>query len=202
MDQVAQVFGFARVRVVVGEITVDLAEQLDDLAADGAQYLRRAGPGHTVARIDHDAHGPRQAYVGDDAIGIGLIHRHRQHAATALQLPVFVLHHAAQALNFFAVNSASVHHHLETVVVARVVAAGDLYAAAAQGVCGEIQLRRGDHADINHLHARVYQALYQCLRQRGAAEPPIAPDGNLCLPAGHGLCAETAAQGQCDIRVE
>ena len=40
----------------------------------GAQYLRRAGPGYTIARINHDAHGPRQPYVRDDAIGIGLIH--------------------------------------------------------------------------------------------------------------------------------
>ena len=53
-DQVAQVVGITGVRMVVGELAIDLAMQRDDLAADGLQDLRGNTTGHAVTRVDND----------------------------------------------------------------------------------------------------------------------------------------------------
>ena len=84
-------------------------------------------------------------------------------------MPTFILHHLTQALNLVAVNRPASQHHFEAVVILGVVAAGDLNAAVTQGVGGEIKLRRGDHAYIDHFNTHIQQALYQRLCQGRAA---------------------------------
>jgi hypothetical protein len=59
----------------------------------------------------------------------------------------------AQRLDLLAKNSAAGQHHLEAVVITRVVAAGELNAAAAQGAGGKVQHGRGRHANVDHLNA-------------------------------------------------
>jgi hypothetical protein len=64
-------------------------------------------------------------------------------------------------LDFVPVDGAPAHHHLEAVVVLRVVAARDLDAAGAQRAGGKVEHRRGHHADVDHLHADRDQAARQ-----------------------------------------
>src|SRR5262249_39696371 len=52
-DQVFQVFRLARVRVVVGEVAIPLAEQRNHAAAQGLDQLGCDPPGHAVAAVDH-----------------------------------------------------------------------------------------------------------------------------------------------------
>ena len=88
--------------------------------------------------------------IADDAFAVGLEHIELAHFAARQQAPVFRLHHAAQGLNFFAVNGAPCQHHLEAVVILGIVTASDLNAAAAQGVGSEIEHRGGHRTDIDH----------------------------------------------------
>ena len=113
-------------------------------------------------------------YVLHDAFFVRLVHADLFDAATRFQHPAFVLHHLAQALNFFAVNGAACHHHLEAVVVLGVVAARDLDAASAQGVGGEIKLRCGHHAHIDDVHTCIHQSLHQGGGQRGPTQATIS----------------------------
>ena len=69
-DQVLQVLGLARVGMVVGEVAVDLAEQLDHLAAEGAEDAGRRGAGDAVAGVDHDLHRAGQLDVRHDAVAV------------------------------------------------------------------------------------------------------------------------------------
>ena len=54
LDQGFEVARLARVRMVVGEVTVDIAEQRGDVGTDGLQHLRADLAGNAVAGIDHD----------------------------------------------------------------------------------------------------------------------------------------------------
>ena len=128
--------------------------------------------------------------IFNDALLVGLVHAHLLMAAAAAELPSFVLHHLAQALNLIAVNSTTGHHHFEAVVVLGVVTAGDLNTAGAQGVGCEIQLRRGDHAHIDDLYPRVDQALHQGLHQLGPAQSAITPNGHFGFPLRQRLGAK------------
>ena len=118
------------------------------------------------------------------------------HAAAFLKLPAFFFHDAAQLLDFFAVNGAARQHHLEAVVIARVVAARDLYAALAQRAGGKVEHGRGAHADVDDFDARFRQPARERGGQRGAGKPPVAPHGNHALALRDGMRAEGAAQRQ------
>jgi len=83
-----------------------------------------------------------------------------------------------------------------------VVAARDLNAAFTQSAGGEIQLRCGHHADIQHLYACLHQALYQRLRQVGTTQATITAHRDLLLAKGQGLRAKTAAQGDCHVGMQ
>src|SRR3546814_11171343 len=57
LDQVLQVARVGRVGVMVGKASVDLAVQLVDLAAQGAEQARRHRAANPVAAVDGDLHG-------------------------------------------------------------------------------------------------------------------------------------------------
>jgi hypothetical protein len=194
-DHVAQVLGLARVGVVVGEVAVHLAEELDHLAAQGAEQRGRRGTGHAVAAVHHDLHRPRELHVAHDAVAVGGGHVDVAHAPALGALAAVAFDELAQRLDVVAVDGAATHHHLEAVVVLGVVAARDLDAAVAQRGGGEVQHGRGDHAHVDHVDARGHQATDERGRQRRPAQAPVAAHGHgaLALPARHG--AEGQAQG-------
>ena len=109
--------------------------QLDHLAAERAQDAGRRGAGDAVARVDHDLHAAapacsrrtmRSRYSAPGCSRCGCCPACR--AGVVLVLPCA----RAGAWISLAVDRAAGQHHLEAVVVLRVVAAGDLDAAGAQ----------------------------------------------------------------------
>ena len=82
------------------------------------------------------------------------------------------------------------------------MAAGELNAAGAQCVGGEVQHRRGDHADINDLHTRIHQTANQGRGERGATQATIASDRYGGLPLRHCDAAKGAAQAERDIFIQ
>ena len=68
LDQVLEVVRLAGIGMVVGEGAVDLAEQRDDLGADGLQQLRRDAAGHAVAGIHHHLQRAVELHVVGDAL--------------------------------------------------------------------------------------------------------------------------------------
>src|SRR6185369_14998106 len=102
--------------MVIREIAVDLAEELDDLAAELAQQARRDDPGHAVAAVDRDAHGPRDLRVADNAIDIGIQHLRARfppgkRSGQRARLDAF-----AYPLDFVARERVACDNHLEPVV--------------------------------------------------------------------------------------
>jgi hypothetical protein len=132
------------------------AVEVDHLAAERAQDGRRAGAGDAVAGVDDDLHRPRQPAVAGDAVAVLGHDVHR--ALRPGRGVVLGLDAPAQALDVLAVDGAAGQHHLEAVVVLRVVAAGDLDAAAAAvpGARGGhvVQHRRRHGAEVDDVQAR------------------------------------------------
>ena len=59
-----------RIGVMIGESAVDIAEQLDDLAAQATIELRGHRTGNTIAAVDRDLHRPGELDVSRDRIQI------------------------------------------------------------------------------------------------------------------------------------
>ena len=182
LDQIAQVFGLARVRVVVRKIAIDLAEKLGHLAAQRAKNGWRRRAGNAVTGINHDLHRPRQFDARDNAVAVVFLDIDGLNASGLRgQLPRLIGHHLFKRLNVVAINRAASQHHFEAVVVFRVVAAGNLNARIGQRsgrpVGRKVKHGRGDHADINHIHTRSSQAAHQRSRQRRPAQAPVTTDG-------------------------
>ena len=129
-DQVGQVLGLARVGMVVREVAVDLGVQLDHVAAERAQDA-----GRRRARECRCPNRPRSSSAARACSRwrCGRVYSARMSIAAERPLAARVvlgLDAPAQALDLVAVDRAAGQHHLEAVVVLRVVAAGDLDAAA------------------------------------------------------------------------
>ena len=56
--------------MMVREVAVDVAEELDDVAAEAPIQLGRERAGDAVAAIDGDAHRPRELDVAGDAVEV------------------------------------------------------------------------------------------------------------------------------------
>jgi hypothetical protein len=101
-------------------------------------------------------------------------------------------------LDVVTVDGAAREHHLEAVVVLRVVAARDLDAAGAAVVGARrgdvVKHRRGDGAEVDDVEAGRGQAADQRVDQHRARHAPVAPDRDRALAGGHGRAAEGAAK--------
>ena len=200
--QVAQVLGLARIGVVVGEMAVDIAEEFDHLAAQGPKNGRGRGTGHAIARIDHDFQGAGQSDVPHDAVAVRGLHVGAGLLPPRAQVPIFGLDDAAQALDFVAMNGSAIEHHLEPVVVFRVVAARDLDAALALRAGGKIKLGGGDHAHVDDPDPRLHQALDERRLQRRSAQATVAPHRHhlLALSAGMGAKGTPERTGKIGVQ--
>ncbi|MNM38743.1 hypothetical protein D3C81_495070 [compost metagenome] len=181
LHQVFQVGRFAGIGVVVGEGAVDIAVQRNDFGADRFQQLRREGTGHAVARIgDHLQRAVQLHVIGNtlDVISADL--------ALLVVTRFRRLHEAAfdNALvkvgDRIAGQGLTTDDDLETVVVRRIVAAGNRYAGTgAQMVGGEIHDRGRSQTDIDHRTAGTPQAFGQPRRQFRTGQAAIAADHHL-----------------------
>ena len=187
---VAQVLGLAGVGVVVGEGAIHLREQLQHLAAQGAEDARRRGTGHAIAAIDHHLDRATELHITHDARRVRFQHIGLAHLATAGQRPVLGLDGLAQGLDLGAIDGPTGQHHLETVVILGVVAASHHDAAGAQGAGRKVQHGRGAHAHVQHVDARLDQPGHQCLAERRAGQATIAPHGHHPLTLGQGSLAK------------
>ncbi|MOA04056.1 hypothetical protein D3C78_1235890 [compost metagenome] len=192
-DQVFKVFRLARVRVVVGEVAIHLAEQWDDFAAQGFDQLRRDNAGSAVAAVHHHLELFRQLHVSDDLLEVALEDLDLFHTAFATG-QVVGFQASQQGLDLFVGQGIASDHDLETVVIRRVVATGEHHAGlAGQDIGSEIQ-RRGRHqTDVADLATGIGQAFDQLLDQHRAGQAAVAADGNLRLALGERLRANGAA---------
>ena len=193
-DQVLEVLGLARVRMVVGEGAVDLGEQRNRLGAEALDQRRAELAGHAVAAVDHRLERAGQGDVTEDALEVGLAHV--LPARLALALGEITRGEAGvQCGDGLAGERLAAQHDLEAVVVRRVVAAGDHHAGsgALDHVGGEVEHRGGDHADVDDVAPGRRQAPGQGLEQSRPREAPVAGDDHGGFAAGEGLAADGAA---------
>ena len=66
--QILEVLRLGRIRMMIGEIAVDVAEELDDVAAEAPIELGCERAGDAVAAVDRDAHRTRELDVADDSV--------------------------------------------------------------------------------------------------------------------------------------
>ncbi|PAV93323.1 hypothetical protein WR25_26851 [Diploscapter pachys] len=93
-----------------------------------------------------------------------------------------------------AVEGAVAQHHLEAIVVARIVAARHMDAGVdAQRRFGEIQHRRGAEADAHDVDAACHEAGDQRGFEVGRGQAPVAPYGNTRAARGADAGGEAAA---------
>jgi hypothetical protein len=89
-------------------------------------------------------------------------------------------------------------HHLEAVVVLRVVAAGDLDAAAAAVLAARrrdvVEHRRRHRAEVDHVDPRRHQAADQRRGETGTRMPAVAADRDRPFAGGKRLAAEGATE--------
>ena len=184
VDQLGQVAGHRGVGVVGGKGPVDRIVQQDVAAGEGARERaeHRAGgavagiPRHRERRLDRFCEKARDVSAGN----VGL--RRLARAACAIAAGGGGLR---QRLDVGAEERPPAQHHLDPVVVRRIVRAGDHHAAVARAlVNGEVEHRGGTQADAEHVGAGVREALDQAILQARRAQPAIAPDADQRRPIG------------------
>ena len=169
-DQVDQVVRFGWVGVVIGELAINIAIELDDVTTKLAVEIGGNHACHAIATVNGYSHRTCQFDIARDAIKIGgldikrlgLTRGGRQHLGAA--------HFLTQVSDARPVKCAACHHHLKAVVLRRVVAASDCHAGACAQLMGrEINQRCGHHAQIDGVDAALSNALAQCCCQVRAA---------------------------------
>src|SRR5690606_7714694 len=155
-DQVLQVVRIGGIGVVIGEVAVDVAEQRVDFTAERAEQALRQDAAHAVAAVQRHAHGALQLEITGHASDVVPYDIHgfalARHGGrfTAGQFH----HEGLQVLDIVAVQCAAGHHHLEAVVVGRIVAACDGHAGSRLAhMRREIHQGRRHHADVHRVHA-------------------------------------------------
>src|SRR5690606_38648953 len=194
-----------RIGVVVGELAVDLAVQLVHRAAQCPEQPGGRHAAHAVAAVDGDAHGAGQADVIGDLADVGV----RQvgddaDARRRVQGRLDAVHGLAQGLDVVAVEGAPRHHHLETVVVGRVVAAGDGDARAAAVPVGGVVHQRGvRQAEVHRVDPARVQSRLVGVGQAAAAQPTVVADRHAAhafAPGLGGQCQpEAVGEGFVDL---
>ena len=187
---------------MVGEGAIDLGEKLGHFAAQRLEELRRKRTCHAVAAVDRDLHRARELHItqnlrevftGDITLG----HAHRC-IGIELARKRGVDDRLVEILDAIAIERAAAEHHLQPVVLRRVVAAGDCDTRAGIGEHGrEIDHRSGHHADVNGLHTSAVDALRERRNQSRPRQASIATDHDRGDAFGLGLQAKRCAHAAC-----
>ena len=192
-DQVGEVFRLAGIGMVVGEVAVHFAVQRNHRAAQRLNQLRGDHAGHTVTAVDHHAHGLGHGDVIADVLEVALQHVDLFDAAHAAD-QVIVINACFQRLDLFVGQGVARDNDFETVVIRRVVAAGEHHCRfAGEHMPGEVHHGGRHHADIADVAAAVQQALDQLLGERRAGQASVSANGNVGLALGDGLRTDGTA---------
>ena len=177
--QIFQIFRLGRVGMMVGKGAVDLGIEAMMLAGQFGDQLFQRRAGRAIARVP--AHAERRELLGAarDAIDIGIQHRLLPRGAGFARIvPVAGLGHLAQLHDVRAEERPALEHHLEAVVIGRIVAAGNHDAAVdiVHAGFGIIEHRRRAEADLHHIAAGGGEALYQRRLQHRRAFAAVIAD--------------------------
>ena len=198
-DDIGEIFGPRWIGMMVGKTAIDLAVEWNHLAADTAEKFGGECAGNAVAAIHDDLHRPGEANVANDTRDVGLADI--GHAALPLAMTQRTLFGTlAQRLDRVESEGDAADDQLQTVVVRRIVAAGDRDAGvAAQFVGREVGDRRRHTADIDGVATAGADAIDQRRRQFGAGKPAVAADGNGRLAFIQRLRAKGVANATDDV---
>ena len=201
-DQVTQVLGVGRIGVMVREMPVHLAIQLGEIRdAQRPQQRRCHRTRHAVACIHHHLQGAGQLHLAGNAGDVVGHHVQRAHRARRGgkqgRITCRISQRGRDVTDVLAVQRGAAQHHLQAVVLGRVVAAGDGHArATASQHRGEVHQRRGHHADVDHVHPGGTQPGRQRSRQRRARQPAVTAHHHLANAPGSCLGAQRQADGR------
>ena len=189
-----EVLRHGRIGMVRREGAVDLLVQHEMLARQLVDDGTDRHADRAVADVPRDlellagldvAQEPRRV-VGQDVLLLRL---------ALAAFPVALARQRAQRLDVGAEERLLAHHHLEAVVVRRIVRAGDLDAAVGiEVVDGEIEHRRRRHADVGDVDAGGRQAFDAGGGQFGRAQPAVIAQRH----AATALAADHRAEGAAD----
>ena len=118
--QVDQILGHGRIGVVIGEVAVDLVEQQDMLTRQPRGQPTQNLPGRTIAGIPGDLQRPLTVIVLQQPVDIGVLDIERPFAARAFD-EITGGGDVADLLDLVAIDRAFRRHHLDAVVIRRVV---------------------------------------------------------------------------------
>ena len=153
-----QVLLHRRVGMVVGEVAVHFAEERDDLAAQLLQLLASEERSSGVGGIQHH---PGLAAIGTEgevlAEPLAVVAHEIVLAVAALaRAPLAAGGDGEAAADLLAMERAVADAQLEAVVFLGIVAGGDHHRTVHRQVEGRvIGHRRGDGADVRHVHAAI-----------------------------------------------
>ena len=183
---------FGRIGVMIGEAAVDLGEEHVMLAWQQPNEAFDRRPGRAVASIPADAKGGDRIAV-DETSDIFLAHLGRADAA-GTALDVAGSREAGEPDDVLAEERPVAQHHLEAVVVNRIVAAGDLDRPVdAQRPLCMVEHRGGAEADPHDMDTRGSEAFDQRRFQIRGGEASVPPDRDACAAAAPHDAAEGAA---------
>jgi len=193
--QLGEVFRHGRIGMVGREGPVDGLVQQHVPARQPRREPRHDAPGRAVARVPADAESRSFAGLLGEARDIGILDSGLGDRAPALD-KVTRSGERAERADALAEKGFARHHHLEAVIVRRVVRAGNHDARVeAQMVHGEIEHRRRPEADARHVDAGGGKPFHQRRLEAGRAQPAVTAHRRAppAAPRQHG--AEGAAEG-------
>ena len=194
VDQLLQVLGDRRVRMVRREGAVDLRVQQDVFARQACRQRHHGVAGGAVAGIPGDLEIARPLEVAQQPVDIGLLQIDGLFAALTGREAAFG-GARAERLDLAAEDAARGEHHLEAVVVRRIVRAGHHDAAVGWELAdGVVEQGRRPPADARDPHAGGNQSVHQGGLQFRRGQPAIVADGDVAAARLGDLGAEGAAQ--------
>ena len=196
LDECSEVLRLRRVGMVIRKAPVHLAEKLGHRAAQAPVQPRRHSPGDAVAAVHRDVESAREPYVARDALHVGVEHVGLRTLPGAAR-QFIALDAAAEFLDVVARERRAGDHHLDAVVLGRVVAPRDHGgAAAAEMMRGEIGYGRRRHSQVDHVGARAGDSICQCARQFLARKASVPRHGKRGPVAGGGRSALDTERSQ------
>ena len=177
-DDIGEIFGPRWIGMMVGKTAIDLAVEWNHLAADTAEKFGGECAGNAVAAIHDDLHRPGEANVANDTRDVGLADI--GHAALPLAMTQRTLFGTlAQRLDRVESEGDAADDQLQTVVVRRIVAAGDRDAGVAAQFVGREVGDRGRHAtDVDRIAPGGADAVHQCAGQFRPGQAAVTTDGD------------------------
>ena len=193
--ELGEVLRHGRVGMVGREGPVDGLVQQHVPARQSRREPRHDAPGRAVAGVPADAEPRAGASLLGKARDIGVLDSDLGDRAPALD-KVTRGGERPERPDAFAEKGFARHHHLEAVIVRRVVRAGDHDARVeAQMVHGEIEHRRRPEADAGHVDAGGGKPFHQRRLQAGRTQPAVTAHRRALPAAPRQNGAEGAAEG-------